>query len=197
MKRRCKKTMKTQIFGTFGPACATEEILKQMIDEGMTGMRLNLSHAALIESEAYIRAYQRAAVSRGVEPQILIDMQGPELRVGKMEKSVELGEQKRVIIGHNGIPVSKEVLDSENGKAFPPLQRSWARTQLQYPRKFVCTSNSNKLVGIIHVLSERIASITAIYAPPAGLPTERPVIPVTGPNASKYARTFNRQNAKS
>lgn len=104
--------MKTQIFGTFGPACATEEILNQMIDAGMTGMRLNLSHAALIESEAYIRAYQRAAVSRGVEPQILIDMQGPELRVGKMEKSVELGEQKRVIIGHNGIPVSKEVLEA-------------------------------------------------------------------------------------
>ena len=74
--------MKTQIFATFGPACGSKDILRKMIDAGMTGMRLNLSHTMLGNSEGYIRAYQEAAAEAGVTPQILIDMQGPELRVG-------------------------------------------------------------------------------------------------------------------
>ena len=82
--------MKTQIFGTFGPACEKKDILKQMIEAGMTGMRLNLSHTALTESENYISNYQLAAKEAGVETQILIDMQGPELRVGEFEESLEI-----------------------------------------------------------------------------------------------------------
>ena len=78
--------MKTKIFGTFGPACASEEILRQMIAAGMAGMRLNLSHTALVESEDYIRNYQSAAAKLGIKPEILIDMQGPELRIGAFEE---------------------------------------------------------------------------------------------------------------
>ena len=74
--------MNTQIFATFGPACGTKDILKKMIAAGMTGMRLNLSHTTRPASENYIRAYQEAAQELGKLPQILNDMQGPELRVG-------------------------------------------------------------------------------------------------------------------
>ena len=73
--------MNTQIFATFGPACGSKDILRKMIDAGMTGMRLNLSHTTLSNSADYIHAYQEAAAEAGVKPQILIDMQGPELRV--------------------------------------------------------------------------------------------------------------------
>ena len=76
------KKMNTQIFATFGPACGNKEILRKMIDAGMTGMRLNLSHTTLPDSASYINAYKEAAYEVGVEAQILIDMQGPELRVG-------------------------------------------------------------------------------------------------------------------
>lgn len=74
--------MNTQVFATFGPACGDKETLRKMIDAGMTGMRLNLSHTTLFESASYINAYREAAYEAGVSPQILIDMQGPELRVG-------------------------------------------------------------------------------------------------------------------
>lgn len=84
--------MKTEIFGTFGPACASKEVMKKMIEAGMTGMRLNLSHTTLTESEAYIKNYQEAANTCGVKPQILIDMKGPELRVGKMLEPLHLEE---------------------------------------------------------------------------------------------------------
>ena len=78
--------METQIYGTFGPACKSQEILEEMIKYGMTGMRLNLSHTTLENSKEYIQNYKVAAQKHGVKPQILIDMQGPELRVGDMEE---------------------------------------------------------------------------------------------------------------
>ena len=84
--------MNTQIFATMGPACGTENIIKDMIDAGMTGMRLNLSHTTLPDSKDYIEAYRNAAQKAGIKPQILIDMQGPELRVGALREQVELVE---------------------------------------------------------------------------------------------------------
>lgn len=104
--------MKTKIFATFGPACGTEETLEEMIRAGMTGMRLNLSHTTLPASEAYIRAYQEAAEKVGVKPEILIDMQGPELRVGVMPEPMMLEEGTIVVLGQGGVPVPKQVIEA-------------------------------------------------------------------------------------
>ena len=113
--------MKTKIYGTFGPACKSKEVLKQMIEAGMTGMRLNLSHTALAESEEYIRNYQNAATELGVIPQILIDMQGPELRVGNLKKQIELEANQEILIcanvscqenGYQQIPVLDKVIEA-------------------------------------------------------------------------------------
>ena len=104
--------MKTQIYGTFGPACASEEILIKMIECGLTGMRLNLSHSSLRDSKSYVEAYQCACEKCGVKPQILIDMQGPELRIGrvKLEKEVQLGET--VTFGEDGIDIPQQLFNS-------------------------------------------------------------------------------------
>lgn len=80
--------MRTQIYGTFGPACKSQKILEEMIKAGMTGMRLNLSHTTLEKSRDYIENYKLAANKQGITPQVLIDMQGPELRVGDMEEGL-------------------------------------------------------------------------------------------------------------
>ncbi len=90
--------MKTQIYATFGPACRKEHILKEMIKAGMTGIRLNLSHTTLLESEDYILAYQKVAKECGVKPQILIDMQGPELRIGNLQEPIFLKEEEEIVL---------------------------------------------------------------------------------------------------
>ena len=97
-----------QIYATLGPACAGWEIQEKMFRAGMTGMRLNLSHAGLEESAELLSAFHKAAQSAGVEAQLLFDMQGPELRVGKMAKVMQLKEGEIVRLGHWGcdaIPV--------------------------------------------------------------------------------------------
>ena len=79
-----------RIYGTLGPACRDSETLKQMLSEGMTGMRLNLSHGTLRDASGLLEAYRTAADACGVRPELLIDMQGPELRIGALHKPIPL-----------------------------------------------------------------------------------------------------------
>ena len=68
-----------EFYGTLGPACASAEVLSRMLDAGMTGARLNLSHMGLSEAEPWLEALFNAGRSRGLRPELLIDTQGPEL----------------------------------------------------------------------------------------------------------------------
>ena len=81
-----------QIYGTLGPACVNEMVLKEMFALGMTGMRLNLSHVTLKESAQWISFFHRAAAAAtdGIRPQLLMDLQGPELRTGRLDTPIEL-----------------------------------------------------------------------------------------------------------
>jgi len=81
---------KVEIYGTLGPACSSEETLLQMFQAGLTGMRLNLSHTGLRESADIVNHFRQAAQAAKIYPQLLIDMQGPELRVGDLENGLVL-----------------------------------------------------------------------------------------------------------
>lgn len=83
---------KVRMYGTLGPACCDERTLAEMIDRGMNGVRLNLSHIMLEDSSELIAAYRKACKSCSVEANLLIDLQGPELRVGVLEKPLVLAE---------------------------------------------------------------------------------------------------------
>lgn len=88
-----------KLYGTLGPACAGEEILRAMFREGMAGMRLNLSHGTLEESRVWVEAMFAAARAEGVTPDLIIDLQGPELRTGKLPAPIELKEGSTVTLG--------------------------------------------------------------------------------------------------
>ncbi len=98
-----------EIYGTLGPACARTETLRQMLALGMTGMRLNLSHITLAEAAPWLKALDRAAALEGTRPGVLIDMQGPELRVGPLAEPLPLTEGGTVRLGAD-IPVPGPVL---------------------------------------------------------------------------------------
>ena len=98
------------IYGTFGPACADAEIMTEMFRKGMTGMRLNLSHTSLEESAETLAAYHAAAKAAGVVPELLIDMQGPELRIGVLSHALNLTDGDTVVLGEGGIPVPEVTL---------------------------------------------------------------------------------------
>ena len=106
-----------EIYGTLGPSCADPAILRQMFETGVTGMRLNLSHGTLEHSAGMIEAFHKAAGEAGVNPSLLIDMQGPELRIGNTEKGCVLLDGEKVMLTdrsqrlaiRNAIPVPHEI----------------------------------------------------------------------------------------
>lgn len=102
--------IKTDIYGTLGPACADVETLKQMFEAGMTGIRLNLSHVTLRKAAHQVEALHKAAESCGVKAKLLIDMQGPELRLGTFECEPMLNEGEEVVLGAGGIAMPDIVL---------------------------------------------------------------------------------------
>lgn len=93
-----------EIYGTLGPACANAVVLEQMFRCGMTGLRLNLSHTSLEESAPLLEQMRLAAERCGVRPQLLIDLQGPELRVGKQGLPLLLEEGVRLPLRRLALP---------------------------------------------------------------------------------------------
>ena len=93
------------IYGTLGPRCSDRETLAAMFAAGMSGVRLNLSHVTLHRAEDQIASLHAAAADAGKTAQLLIDMQGPELRVGALEEPLTLGDGASVTLGAGGVPV--------------------------------------------------------------------------------------------
>src|SRR5690554_6784716 len=79
---------RTKIVATLGPASASEEILKQMILEGVDVFRINFSHADYETVKFTIRTIRKLSEELDRNTAILGDLQGPKLRVGVMKEEV-------------------------------------------------------------------------------------------------------------
>ena len=74
-----------ELYGTLGGSCTQRDTLEKLFRAGMTGVRLNLSHTALAECIPLLEGVMRpAAQAAGVHAQLILDLQGPELRVGRL-----------------------------------------------------------------------------------------------------------------
>ena len=99
-----------KIYGTLGPRCSDTDTLRAMLEAGMTGVRLNLSHITLHEAACEIENLHRAAGQCGAQVELLIDLQGPELRIGALSEPLTLAVGQEVLLGKDGIPVPEMAL---------------------------------------------------------------------------------------
>ncbi|MBD3922456.1 pyruvate kinase [Paenibacillus sp. PR3] len=82
---------RTKIVCTMGPACESVDVLKEMMKAGMNVARLNMAHGELEDHSARIASIRQAAAETGSNVSILMDIKGPEIRIGKLkEASYEL-----------------------------------------------------------------------------------------------------------
>ena len=77
---------KTKIVCTIGPASRSEKVLKGLIRAGMNIARLNLSHGSLDQHARDIRLIRRLSDESGRPVAILVDLPGPKIRVGRLNK---------------------------------------------------------------------------------------------------------------
>src|SRR5689334_8852518 len=72
----------TKIVATLGPA--TDSLVPELLRAGVDVFRLNASHGTRAEHAARIGAIRRAAGPRQY-PAVLLDLQGPKIRLGQFE----------------------------------------------------------------------------------------------------------------
>ena len=73
-----------RFYGTFGPSCCDEKTFCTLLEAGMMGMRLNLSHGDLDRCADWLAVFRAAQMRCGVTADLMIDLHGPELRIGTL-----------------------------------------------------------------------------------------------------------------
>ncbi len=102
----------TKIVATLGPASSSAEVLERMMRAGVDVMRLNFSHGTAqdhIDRAALIREVSRKV---GKEVAIMADLQGPKIRVGKIEGGktmLEAGGKLVLDAAYTGLGTSARV----------------------------------------------------------------------------------------
>lgn len=98
-------------YATLGPSCCDTAALAALLRRGVTGFRLNLSHTPLAARTDWIAALHKAERKTGLRAQLMIDLRGPEVRIGDMPAPLPLAEGAAVTLGAD-IPVDGDVLDA-------------------------------------------------------------------------------------
>jgi pyruvate kinase len=75
----------TKIVATLGPATDSEDAVRELIRAGADVFRLNMSHGTQPEHAARIQCIRKHAADLGAHTAILIDLQGPKIRLGTFE----------------------------------------------------------------------------------------------------------------
>jgi len=76
---------KTKIVATLGPSSDSPDYIRQLIRSGVSVIRLNMSHGARQDHADRIQRVREAARLEDAQTAILLDLQGPKIRLGKFE----------------------------------------------------------------------------------------------------------------
>jgi pyruvate kinase len=76
---------RTKIVATLGPSSSDEATIRRMVQAGLNVARINFSHGEHAEHGMRIDLVRRIAQEEGVVVGILCDIQGPKIRIGKIE----------------------------------------------------------------------------------------------------------------
>jgi pyruvate kinase len=76
---------RAKIVATLGPATSSYENLRAIIEAGVDVARMNLSHGSYAVHEEVYANVRRAAEDSGRAVAVLVDLQGPKIRLGKFE----------------------------------------------------------------------------------------------------------------
>lgn len=92
------KFKKTKIVCTMGPATDSDEILGQLVLNGLNVCRFNFSHGSHEEHKIRMDRTKRIREELNEPIAILLDTKGPEIRTGDFEESIILEEGEKFVI---------------------------------------------------------------------------------------------------
>ncbi len=104
---------RAKIVCTLGPATDTKERIVELVKAGMNVARINASHGTHEEHEKRIDWVREAAEETGQAVAVLVDLQGPKIRLGTFESGPVLLEQGDIFtITTEDVPGDKELVST-------------------------------------------------------------------------------------
>lgn len=98
---------KTKIIATMGPSTADVEVLKQIIIAGVDVCRINFSHGEWDAHLSMINKIRQVNEELDTHVAILADLQGPKLRIGKVDENKMFLEDGATMLLTNEDTISK------------------------------------------------------------------------------------------
>jgi pyruvate kinase len=104
---------RAKIVATLGPASANPIGVRQLVDAGVDVARLNLSHGTHAGHEAACSAVRQASVDSGRSVGILVDLQGPKIRLGTFAAgSVTVAAGDGLVITIDEVPGDRQIVST-------------------------------------------------------------------------------------
>ncbi|MCL5436226.1 MAG: pyruvate kinase [Patescibacteria group bacterium] len=91
---------KTKIICTIGPASNSPETLRQLVEAGMDVARLNFSHGDYQSHKRVIEQVRKLSRELNRPIGVMLDLQGPKIRVGELSHPVTLKRNETVVLSH-------------------------------------------------------------------------------------------------
>lgn len=102
---------RAKIVATLGPATSSYENIRAIIDAGVDVARMNLSHGSYAVHEEVYANVRKAAEDSGRAVAVMVDLQGPKIRLGKFENGPhELAVGDIFKITTEDVPGTKELV---------------------------------------------------------------------------------------
>ena len=95
------QTTGVKIVATLGPSINSEEKIEALINAGASMFRVNSSHSTPEEHKANIDMVRKVSKKLNSNIAILLDLQGPKIRVGNLKQPIELQEGTEVKLRHS------------------------------------------------------------------------------------------------
>jgi pyruvate kinase len=83
---------RAKIVCTIGPASRDPDVLRELVEAGADAVRVNFSHASHDEAAEIVETARRCAREAGRPLAIIVDLQGPKIRVGDLPRPLEIRE---------------------------------------------------------------------------------------------------------
>ncbi len=92
------KRGKAKIVATLGPATSSYDMIKALVEAGATMFRLNTSHGTEEMHATNIETIRKVSKETGIYIPILVDLQGPKIRVGNIPEPIKIKEGQDLIL---------------------------------------------------------------------------------------------------
>ena len=104
---------KTKILCTLGPATSSADMIKKLMMAGMDSVRLNFSHSNYSAFEKLFEELNAACKDEDAPLAILMDLQGPKIRVGELsEPEIEIKNGEIIEITSDDVIGTKDLIST-------------------------------------------------------------------------------------